>query len=54
MKCECGNNKQRCKIGGGCVELGQICDGQVDCFDRSDEWNCLRLENSTLEIRLIC
>jgi hypothetical protein len=51
--CECGAGFLRCARGGGCVRSARVCDGQLDCPDRSDEWNCLALVNSTLEIRSV-
>ena len=48
--CSCGEDEMRCEAG-GCVEAGARCDGRVQCPDRSDEWNCVSLVNTTLEIR---
>ena len=49
--CTCGEDELRCEAGGGCLEAGARCDGRVQCPDRSDEWNCVSLVNTTLEIR---
>ena len=48
--CSCGEAEMRCEAG-GCVEAGARCDGRGQCPDRSDEWNCVSLVNTTLEIR---
>lgn len=45
----------RCSHGNRCVSLKQVCDGQYDCQDRSDEMDCsepsagchLRCDNKT-------
>jgi len=33
------------------VNTTSICDGTPDCPDRSDEFNCVRLDNSTVQVR---
>ena len=48
--CQCQPGELRCSWGGGCVPAEARCDGQWDCGDRSDEWNCVQLSNSTLTI----
>ena len=29
-----------CRIGGKCISESDLCDGQYDCEDQSDELNC--------------
>jgi hypothetical protein len=41
---ECASDEFKCAIGGGCIKNNQTCDGVDHCADKSDEWNCLRLE----------
>jgi hypothetical protein len=28
----------------------QICDGEPQCPDRSDEWDCLKINEETLQL----
>lgn len=41
---ECASDEFKCAIGGGCIKNNQTCDGVDHCADKSDEWNCVRLE----------
>jgi len=34
------------------VDKSQVCDGNGDCADRSDEWECIQIENSTERLRI--
>jgi len=29
----------------------QICDGEPQCPDRSDEWDCLKINDETLQLQ---
>lgn len=51
---ECNADEFKCEIGGGCISLKEVCNGEANCGDRSDEWNCLSLqkESSALEAHL--
>ena len=49
--CQCASDEQKCEHGGGCVMRSRVCDGRFDCPDRSDELNCLQLNETTLQIR---
>lgn len=56
MFIECSPEQFKCATGGGCIALENRCDGQAQCSDKSDEWNCLRLEsvaNSTIETDIL-
>ena len=48
--CGCGDDQFRCQYGGGCVSAKYRCDGTHQCPDRSDEWNCLNINNQSLKI----
>lgn len=36
----CGAGETECADGYGCVKTSQMCDGQAQCADGSDERNC--------------
>lgn len=45
---DCPEDSFRCETGGGCATSDKKCDGLYDCSDRSDEWNCISLNNSVV------
>ena len=49
--CKCDEDMYSCVYGGGCIPSNQVCDGTVQCSDRSDEWICLQLFNASLQVR---
>lgn len=40
----CSLDQYKCSSG-GCVNQNQRCDGIDHCPDRSDEWNCIKIDN---------
>lgn len=44
MITDCSIGQFKCAIGGGCIDLEYVCDGIEQCADRSDEWNCLKMD----------
>ena len=48
--CACGDDQFQCRYGGGYVSARYRCDGRHQCPDRSDEWNCLNINNQSLKI----
>lgn len=45
FKNRCPLNKFRCSYG-ACIEKEQRCDGKLDCFDQSDEYQCQKDKGS--------
>lgn len=43
----CSDHEFKCGTG-ECINLAWHCDGQMDCTDRSDEFNCTNVKNSTV------
>lgn len=46
---DCPVGQFKCTTGGGCIQMNERCDGIDQCPDKSDEWNCLMITNSTKE-----
>lgn len=42
---DCGIGQFKCVIGGGCISEEYVCDGIEQCADRSDEWNCMKVDH---------
>lgn len=40
---DCEQDQFKCQMGGGCIPIENKCDGIAQCADKSDEWDCLRL-----------
>ena len=49
--CGCGEEETLCLYGGDCVPKAKGCDGHPDCPDKSDEWGCLQILNSRIQIK---
>lgn len=41
----CGKGLFKCTIDEYCINIKYVCDGFFDCYDHSDEKNCLNPEN---------
>lgn len=41
---DCSIDQFKCLLGGGCIPKENRCDGIDHCADKSDEWNCLKLD----------
>ncbi|CAH3197399.1 unnamed protein product, partial [Porites evermanni] len=49
----CSKNKFSCDVS-KCISKGQLCDGQLNCKDRSDELNCdITTQNTTNITKLV-
>lgn len=44
--CDCEPNEFKCNTG-RCVTADSVCDGEPQCPDLSDEWNCLNLTKTS-------
>lgn len=52
--CDCSLDSFKCHTG-GCISKKFICDGQPNCPDASDEWNCYsidKMENNNIQTAL--
>lgn len=49
--CDCSVDQFKCESG-GCVLKSQVCDGIDHCPDRSDEWRCIQIDNTTRTLRI--
>ena len=49
--CGCEEDETVCLYGGGCVSKELVCDGKADCPDKSDEWGCLQILNTRIQIK---
>ena len=37
---DCKGSEWKCLERGGCIRRTELCDGEMDCLDMSDEMNC--------------